>query len=45
VANVLTKTTPIRVLDSEGAEVSVAAIGKGKSGRSLAGRHWDQYPA
>lgn len=44
VSDVLTKTTPIRVLGRQGQEISVAGIGKGKSGRSLAGRQWDQFP-
>ncbi len=45
VADVLKKTTPIRVLDKAGKEISLAGIGKGKSGRTLAGRHWDQFPS
>jgi protein gp37 len=45
VADLVTKTTPIHILDREGQEISLAAIGKGKSGRSLAGRLWDQFPA
>ena len=41
----LRKSTPIYVLRHDGADVRVAAIGKGKAGRSLAGKHWDQFPA
>lgn len=44
VADVLKKSTPIRVIRQDGTEVSVAAIGKGKAGRVLAGKHWDQFP-
>lgn len=44
VADVLTKRTPIQVLRRDGAEISLAAIGKGKAGRSLAGKVWDQFP-
>ena len=44
VADVLKKSTPIHVIRTDGSEVSVAAIGKGKAGRILAGKHWDQFP-
>lgn len=44
VVDVLKKSTPIRVIRQDGTEVSVAAIGKGKAGRVLAGKHWDQFP-
>ncbi|RQR56384.1 phage Gp37/Gp68 family protein [Burkholderia sp. Bp9140] len=44
VVDVLKKNTPIRVIRQDGTEVSVAAIGKGKAGRVLAGKHWDQFP-
>jgi protein gp37 len=44
VANVLTKSTPIQVLHRDGTEISLAGIGKGKAGRSLAGKFWDQFP-
>jgi len=44
VADVMKKSTPIRVIRQDGTEVSVAAIGKGKAGRVLAGKHWDQFP-
>lgn len=45
VLDFLKKSTPIRVLDNSGEEVTVAGIGKGKAGRTLSGRHWDQFPA
>ncbi|WP_374626718.1 DUF5131 family protein [Pandoraea sp.] len=38
------KSTPIHVIRQDGSEVSVAAIGKSKTGRTLAGKHWDQFP-
>lgn len=44
VADILKKSTPIHVIRTDGSEVSVAAIGKGKAGRILAGKHWDQFP-
>lgn len=44
VVDVMKKNTLIRVLRQDGSEVSVAAIGKGESGRILAGKHWDQFP-
>lgn len=44
VADVLTKSTPIQVLRRNGTEISLAGIGKGKAGRSLAGKFWDQFP-
>lgn len=44
VADVLTKSTPIQVLRRDGTEISLAGIGKGKAGRSLAGKFWDQFP-
>lgn len=40
----LRKSTPVRVIRKDGSEVSVAAIGKAKAGRVLAGKHWDQFP-
>lgn len=45
VQDALKKSTPIQVLRGDGQEISLAAIGKGKSGRLLAGKHWDQFPA
>ncbi|MDR3097466.1 MAG: phage Gp37/Gp68 family protein, partial [Paraburkholderia sp.] len=44
VQDVVKKSTPIRVIRQDGSEVSVAAIGKAKAGRVLAGKHWDQFP-
>lgn len=43
--DVITARTPIRVVRHDGAEVALAAVGKGKAGRTLGGRHWDQFPA
>ncbi|RQS03215.1 phage Gp37/Gp68 family protein [Burkholderia sp. Bp9002] len=45
VTDVMTKHTAVKVLRQDGSEVSVAAIGKSKAGRTLAGKHWDQFPA
>ena len=44
VSSVMTKHTAVKVLRQDGSEVSVAAIGKSKAGRTLAGKHWDQFP-
>ena len=44
VSDVLKKHTAIQVVRRNGSEVSLAAIGKGKSGRQLLGTHWDQFP-
>ncbi|MEB2541748.1 MULTISPECIES: DUF5131 family protein [Burkholderia] len=44
VSDILKKSTPIHIIRKDGSEVSVAAIGKGKAGRTLAGKHWDQFP-
>ncbi len=44
VADAVTKRTAIKVLRSDGTEVSIAAVGKGKAGRALGGKHWDQFP-
>ncbi|WP_213226768.1 DUF5131 family protein [Caballeronia sp. NK8] len=44
VTDFVTKRTPIKVVRRDGTEISLAAIGKGKSGRTLAGQHWDQFP-
>jgi protein gp37 len=41
----VTKRTLIRVVSSDGSEVALAAIGKGRAGRQLAGQHWDQFPS
>ena len=40
----MTRKTQIHVVRRDGSEVMLAAVGKGKSGRSLGGRHWDQFP-
>jgi protein gp37 len=45
VSDMLKKHTPIQIVRRDGSEVSLAAIGKGKSGRVLSGRHWDQFPS
>lgn len=44
VSDMLKKHTAIQVVRRDGSEVSLAAIGKGKSGRQLLGTHWDQFP-
>lgn len=45
VRDVMTKNTRIELMESDKrSTVSLAAIGKGKAGRSLAGKHWDQFP-
>lgn len=45
VRDVMTKNTRIESMESGAhATVSLAAIGKGKAGRSLAGKLWDQFP-
>lgn len=43
-SKVLTSRTQIRVVRSDGSDVALAAVGKGKSGRQLGGQHWDQFP-
>lgn len=40
----LTKNTVIRIVNDAGSEVKLAAIGKGKAGRVLKGRQWNQFP-
>jgi protein gp37 len=40
----LTRKTAIYVVRRDGTEVRLAAVGKGKAGRSLGGRLWDQFP-
>lgn len=42
--DVLTPRTAIYVVRRDGSEVRLAAVGKGKAGRTLAGRLWDQFP-
>jgi protein gp37 len=44
VVEFVTKSTKIEVIHYGKDAVSLAAIGKGKAGRELAGRHWDQFP-
>lgn len=41
----VTRRTPIHIVRRDGSEVMLAAVGKGKSGRALGGRHWDQFPS
>jgi protein gp37 len=43
-SDVVTGRTPIHVVRRDGSEVKLAAVGKGKAGRTLGGRHWDQFP-
>lgn len=43
-AEVIKKSTPIHVVKRDGTEVKLAAVGKGKAGRSLGGKLWDQFP-
>ena len=38
------KSTLITVVSHDGTDVSLAAIGKGKAGRTLSGKFWDQFP-
>ena len=40
----VTRRTVIHIVKFEGTEVTLAAVGKSKAGRSLAGKHWDQFP-
>ena len=40
----VTRRTPIHIVRHDGSEVALAAVGKGKAGRSLGGKHWDQFP-
>lgn len=44
VSDLMTKRTPIQVVRRDGTEVYLVGIGKGKAGRTLSGRHWDQFP-
>lgn len=44
VEDVITKKTVIHIVRHEDREIKLAAVGKGKAGRVLAGRHWDQFP-
>ena len=43
-ADVVTSRTPIHIVRRDGSEVKLAGVGKGKAGRTLGGRHWDQFP-
>lgn len=43
-SDVMTPRTPIHVVRQDGTEVRLAAVGKGKAGRLLGGREWDQFP-
>lgn len=43
-SDVITARTPIHVVRRDGSEIMLAAVGKGKAGRTLCGRHWDQFP-
>lgn len=43
-SDVMTPRTPIHVVRQDGTEVMLAAVGKGKAGRTLGGRQWDQFP-
>lgn len=40
----LTKRTVIHIVKQGNLEIQLAAVGKGKAGRVLGGRHWDQFP-
>ena len=43
-ANAVTRRTVIHIVKYKGTEVTLAAVGKRKAGRSLGGKHWDQFP-
>jgi protein gp37 len=43
-AEALTKRTVIHIVKQGDREIQLAAVGKGKAGRVLGGRHWDQFP-
>jgi protein gp37 len=43
-ADVLTKKTVIHIVRRGDDEIKLAAVGKGKAGRVLGGKHWDQFP-
>lgn len=43
-ADALTKKTVIHIVRHGDSEIKLAAVGKGKAGRLLGGRHWDQFP-
>jgi protein gp37 len=44
VVDFVKKSTPITVVRHGDTDISLAAIGKGKAGRALGGRHWDGFP-
>ncbi|WP_421955795.1 phage Gp37/Gp68 family protein [Polaromonas sp.] len=44
VPSLIKKSTQIQVFGNGESEVSVANIGKGNAGRTLAGQHWDEFP-
>jgi protein gp37 len=44
-SHAISARTPIHVVRHDGSSVRLAAVGKGKAGRSLGGQHWDQFPA
>ena len=43
-AAALTKKTVIHIVKQGDREIKLAAVGKGKAGRTLSGKHWDQFP-
>ncbi|WP_211442738.1 DUF5131 family protein [Collimonas humicola] len=43
-SDVITRRTLIHVVRHDGTEVKLAAVGKGKAGRTLEGRQWNQFP-
>jgi protein gp37 len=44
VGDAIKKTTPIQIMRKNGEVFKLAGIGKGKTGRTLAGKFWDQFP-
>lgn len=44
VPSLVKRSTPTQVFGNGESEVSVANIGKGNAGRTLAGQHWDEFP-
>ncbi|OFA00169.1 DUF5131 family protein [Duganella sp. HH101] len=40
----VTRRTVIHIVQHRGEAITLAAVGKGKAGRSLGGKHWDQLP-
>ncbi|USX25370.1 phage Gp37/Gp68 family protein [Oxalobacteraceae bacterium OTU3CINTB1] len=43
-ADSMTKRTVIHIVRHDDKEIKLAAVGKGKAGRVLSGKHWDQFP-